>query len=266
MSNQPWGPYDPDRSLPPSGPSEPTEPLNQGDQGQWQAPYQQGPGDQNPYDQNAYGQAPYGQAPYGQPSYGQDPYGQPPYGQSYGQGPYGQDPYGQSAYGQNPYAPNPYSPYLAAGAGRPRPSVGFLTAIRLFFKNYAVFSGRASRSELWWVYLFNALIGVLWGVLFMVAGGAAWLTAASDPYGSEPALPASLTFLTLLVFGYALATIVPSYAIVWRRLHDTDRSGGFYFLSLIPYVGGIIVIVLLALPSVPTAWQRWDHGRLPAEN
>lgn len=209
-------------------------------------PYQQQP----PYDP----QAPYGQqfSPYTQPSsYGQQPaYGQPV--------PYQGDPYAQNPYGQAPYAAGPY-------AARPRPGVGFGQAVRLYFKNYAVFSGRASRSEYWWVQVFLALVWTVWVVLCLMAGGLAAVIADSDPYGSTSAgLGAGLVILLVAGLVMDLALIVPNLAITWRRFHDTDRSGGFYFLSLIPYVGSIIEIILLAQSSVPTAWQRWDTGTLPA--
>ncbi len=55
-----------------------------------------------------------------------------------------------------------------------------------------------------------------------------------------------------------LAILVPFLAITWRRLHDTNRSGGLYFLALIPFVGPVILLVLLALPSNP-AGARFDR-------
>jgi uncharacterized membrane protein YhaH (DUF805 family) len=221
---------------------------------------QWGPAPQNP--------DPY-QQPYQQPQGQPDPYSQQdPYGQQaqYGQ----QNPYGQpNPYGQNPYPPAPYGAMPGPG-GRPRPSVGFGQAIKLFFKNYAVFSGRASRSEYWWVQLFLGLLYIVWTVLFLVAGGAATMAADSDPYGTTSGTTTGLgvgaVFIIIIGVLMYLAVIVPSLAISWRRLHDTDKSGGFYFLSFIPWVGGIILIILQALPSVPQAWQRWDNGKLPVEN
>ena len=46
-----------------------------------------------------------------------------------------------------------------------------------------------------------------------------------------------------------LALVVPFLALIWRRLHDTDRSGGFFFLSLIPVVGPIIGGLIGALAA-----------------
>ncbi|AGJ77469.1 Putative ABC transporter [Cutibacterium avidum 44067] len=41
--------------------------------------------------------------------------------------------------------------------------MSFGRAVKLFFKNYAVFNGRASRSEYWWVILFSSLVGMVFG-------------------------------------------------------------------------------------------------------
>ncbi|MDZ3831226.1 MAG: DUF805 domain-containing protein [Sphingopyxis sp.] len=46
---------------------------------------------------------------------------------------------------------------------------------------------------------------------------------------------------------FALATIIPSIAVAVRRLHDQDKSGWFYLLSFIPYVGGIILLVFMCI-------------------
>ena len=70
----------------------------------------------------------------------------------------GRDPYGQPS---NPYQmPAPYSSGLPVAENHRRPYVDFGLAIKLFFKNYAVFRGRASRSEYWWTVLFNFIIAV----------------------------------------------------------------------------------------------------------
>lgn len=130
----------------------------------------------------------------------------------------------------------------------------FGQSISRFFKKYGTFSGRASRSEFWWFFLFNFIVsGVLYGIAAIVGASSA---SVSDTgmYTPGPGfwLAAIPYWLWLLV------TIVPWLALCWRRLHDTNRSGGFYFLGLIPFVGGIILLVLLALPSEP-AGARFDR-------
>ena len=91
-------------------------------------------------------------------------------------------------------------------------------------KNYATFSGRARRKEYW---MFALIQSIVWVIMYGLM-----LT-------SDSSLIAGICIL------FALATIVPSLAVVVRRLHDIERSGWFYFISFIPVVGPIIVLVWL---------------------
>lgn len=206
---------------------------------------------QQPPQAPQYGQQPPQAPPYGVPQAPQAPqYGQQ---QSYGQQGYQQQP--ASPYGQPAYSGGLYPPYV------PRPSVGFTQAIKMGFANYANFKGRASRSEFWFWYLFQALvagipIAIGYGLFF---GGIVSQSAYSDSstgYTSS----SDVTFTGTMVFGtillilggiISLALLVPFIAVAWRRLHDAGFPGPMFFLSLIPYVGGIILIVLCAMPSKP---------------
>ena len=95
----------------------------------------------------------------------------------------------------------------------------------VIFDKYADFTGRARRSEFWYFYL----------VHMMVIIGMA-LIGPRVNFGF---------YIALLVI-YTMATIIPTIAVLVRRLHDTDKSGWWYFISFIPFVGSIILIVLLA--------------------
>ncbi|MET0977149.1 MAG: DUF805 domain-containing protein [Leifsonia sp.] len=142
------------------------------------------------------------------------------------------------------------TPTLAA----PLYGASFGQAVSRFWSKYATFSGRASRSEFWFAYLFVvAVSAVLYGLSFGV--GVATGSVAAD---GTTAPGAGGVVFGLVYLVWALATIIPFLAVTWRRLHDTNKSGGFYFLGLIPFVGAIIVIVLLALPSEP-AGARFDR-------
>ena len=55
------------------------------------------------------------------------------------------------------------------------------------------------------------------------------------------------------MFLFLLAVLVPTIAITFRRLHDAGYSGWFYLLNLIPYVGGLIVLVLRVMRTSPLA-------------
>jgi uncharacterized membrane protein YhaH (DUF805 family) len=137
---------------------------------------------------------------------------------------------------------------------QPLYGASIVQAITRFFKKYATFSGRASRSEFWWAYLAYVVVGA---VIYIPlnALGVTSVTVTDDlqvVYG--PGFWAVWT-ISLVV---TLALIVPSLALTWRRLHDTNKSGGFFFLAFIPFVGPIILIVLLALASDP-AGARFDR-------
>jgi len=127
----------------------------------------------------------------------------------------------------------------------------FSQAITRFFKKYATFTGRASRSEFWWFFLFNFI------VTFVITGLPALFGGFTVTPEGTMAPSAALTIGYILAGIWALATLVPWLALSWRRFHDTNRSGAFYFLAFIPVVGTIIVIIMLALPSEP-AGARFD--------
>lgn len=114
------------------------------------------------------------------------------------------------------------------------PSMQFGDAVKSFFKNYAVFSGRARRSEYWFAVLFIALIGTPISILDAIVN-------PGDEFGVFNALG--------LV--WSLVTLVPSLAIASRRLHDADTSFGYYFMIFIPLVGAILLIVKLATEGTP---------------
>ncbi len=213
--------------------------------------------------QPQYGQpsAPtYGQTNYEQPTYGQpDPYGQPTYGEPYTQQ-YAPTP----GYGQAPGYGQQYSqglaPYTAMYDSTPRPPVTMPQAVKLWLKNWKNFSGRASRSEYWWVAL---ALGIVEAVLMVIMVAFVIVAAAVDN-GSGSGNPFGVVFL--LVWGlmalFGLATVVPSIALGVRRLHDTNQSGWLHLVTFIPYVGSIILIVLLAQSSNP-AGARFDDAAQP---
>lgn len=136
-----------------------------------------------------------------------------------------------------------------------------LTAYARFWRRYVVFSGRASLSEYWWAVLLSAVIGIVLGVLggVLLAVGAAVAQQGSGLAAIPNAIGAVLLF-ALVVF--ALAHIVPGISVTVRRLHDANLSGYFYLLSLIPSVGGLIVLVLTILPTNPEG-RKYDRGAAP---
>ncbi|MDL9980637.1 DUF805 domain-containing protein [Microbacterium sp. ASV49] len=130
----------------------------------------------------------------------------------------------------------------------------FGQAVGRFWRKYATFSGRASRSEYWWAYLFNVIIGVvLWtfALIFGLSGASVDQATGKLVYG-----PGFVPVMIIAVL-WSLAILIPGLAVTWRRFHDTNKSGAFWFLAFIPVVGEIIVIVLLVLDKDP-AGVRFD--------
>lgn len=116
----------------------------------------------------------------------------------------------------------------------------FGDAVKRVFSKYAEFGGRASRAEFWWFYLFLFIVNAALGILIAVtdSGIFSWID---------------------WVFG--VATIVPMLSVSWRRLHDTGRGGGWWFINLIPLVGNIIFIIFCVQPGETVANR---FGPVPA--
>jgi uncharacterized membrane protein YhaH (DUF805 family) len=210
--------------------SSPYSPYGQQDGGQYGGGAPNG-GQYGAPSDGGYGQQ--GAGSYGAPSDGG-------YGQQ-GAGQYGQQgaPYGaQGGYAQPGYAPPGYAPqggYGAQGFGAPRGylqggPVDFQSAIKLQIENVTNFQGRASLSAYWWYALALFIVNIVLEI-FSVAIGSAALSI--------------LITLVMIVVGLS------DLSVAVRRLHDTDKSGWMLLLGLIPFLGGIIVLVLLLLPGTP---------------
>lgn len=106
------------------------------------------------------------------------------------------------------------------------------------FRQYADFSGRASRQEFWMFVLFNLLFAMAWA---FVAGLLTGLLG--DSFNQE----SRLMFMYKLIAIYYAVTAVPAMAVGVRRLHDTGRHGWWMLVSLIPFAGGVWLIVLMCL-------------------
>jgi uncharacterized membrane protein YhaH (DUF805 family) len=100
--------------------------------------------------------------------------------------------------------------------------MNFTEAITSGFQNYANFVGRAQRSAFWYWVLFVWVVGI---VLTLVD---------SAMFDSGTPVLSGL---------FSLATIIPNLAVGARRLHDTDRSGWWQLIALIPLIGIIVLIV-----------------------
>ena len=101
-------------------------------------------------------------------------------------------------------------------------------------RKYAVFSGRARRKEYWYFFLFYVLIFIVLAILDNATGS----------FNAE----AGVGILSGL---FSLAMLIPSISVGVRRLHDTDRSGWWLLISLIPLIGAIVLLVFMVLDAKP---------------
>jgi uncharacterized membrane protein YhaH (DUF805 family) len=121
-------------------------------------------------------------------------------------------------------------------------AMSFGDALRTCFKKYADFSGRAARPEYWWFFLFCVL--VYFGLAILLG---TMMSPTGDGAGAQGA---ALLFIAAL-----LGLVIPQLAAAVRRLHDTGKSGWWYLVGLVPYLGGIVLIVLLAQRGDPVGNQ-----------
>lgn len=116
-------------------------------------------------------------------------------------------------------------------------SMTMMEAVKSVFNKYAEFGGRARRSEYWYFQLFNLCVTM--GTL-----------ALMGVFAAMEALVMIVVMYGVLIL-YSLAIIIPSLAVISRRLHDTGRSGWMYLLSFIPLVGPILLLVFFCEDSKP---------------
>ncbi|MEM6372946.1 MAG: DUF805 domain-containing protein [Pseudomonadota bacterium] len=120
----------------------------------------------------------------------------------------------------------------------------FFEAINSVFAGTFKFTGRATRPEYWWFFLFDVLVGfaaITVDVLMLMS-----VTATS---GSLASAVLSLSPLDFMTFYYLVITFIPRLSVTIRRLHDVGLSGFFYLLYFVPLVGALVVFVLTLLPS-----------------
>ena len=99
--------------------------------------------------------------------------------------------------------------------------MGFGEAVSTCFKKSVVWEGRASRAEFWWFYLAQILIIFAAGIIDQIIGTG---------------------FLYIIAL---IVVILPSIAVLIRRLHDTDRTGWWYWIQLLPLIGLIVILVFM---------------------
>lgn len=152
------------------------------------------------------------------------------------------------------------TPQAAVPLDQPLYGANFAQSISRFFRKYATFSGRASRSEFWWSRLFVFLVTVIIWAPAIAVGIATGHREISVTTGKPTFIPgeAILPFVLIGVLFY-LAVLVPEIAITVRRLHDGNYPGVLYLVILLGGIGGIIILILCLMDSKPQGAQ-YDAG------
>lgn len=132
-------------------------------------------------------------------------------------------------------------------------------------KRYAQFSGRSRRKEYWMFVLLIFIIYVIAMILDTMLGfGTTTRYADVSETGAAVGFNSSGGIITLLAM---LALFIPSLAVAIRRLHDTDRSGWWILIGLIPLVGAIVLLVFYCTDGTrgPNRFGPDPKGENPAD-
>lgn len=121
--------------------------------------------------------------------------------------------------------------------------MSFSTSIRTCLSKYAVFSGRARRSEYWWFALFTFVVQAIF--------------SAGDNSSGH-------TFFRLISSLIGLALLLPTLGVAVRRLHDGDHSGWWILIGLIPLIGTIVLLVFLIKDGTPGDNRFGPSPKYPA--
>ena len=134
------------------------------------------------------------------------------------------------------------------------PSLTLSQAVKSVLKeNYCNFSGRARRSEYWNFFLFNVILGfILYFVIFI------FVALFKDSF---------ITLIPLILFfAFLIYCLIPGLAVMVRRLHDTGRSGLYYFVVFIPFVGEILLLIFLLEDSQPNTNMYGPSNKYVSNN
>tara|TARA_R110002049_G_scaffold67972_4_gene176259 strand:+ start:381 stop:815 length:435 start_codon:yes stop_codon:yes gene_type:complete len=122
-------------------------------------------------------------------------------------------------------------------------------------KNYFKFSGRARRKEYWMFSLFHYLFSGILLFLFIYSNDA--FSLADEEFSNT-----ETNFLFLQILGlYTLAVVIPALAVSSRRMHDLGKSGAWFFINLIPYIGGFWFLILTCMEGEARTNQYGENPK-----
>ena len=125
-----------------------------------------------------------------------------------------------------------------------------IKAYKNFFKGYADFTGRATRSDFWWVWLMNS-------ILFLPLYIFWFQMVLNDTEETDPILGVAIISVYMIL---AIVLFTPSLAVKVRRLRDAGFHWAFIFLHFVP-MGGIALLVLLAMPTKEVETVTIDNSK-----
>ena len=125
-----------------------------------------------------------------------------------------------------------------------------IQAYKNFFKGYADFTGRSTRSDFWWVWLMNS-------ILFLPLYIFWFQMALNDTEETDPILGVAIISVYMIL---AIVLFTPSLAVKVRRLRDAGLHWAFIFLHFVP-MGGLALLVLLATPTKEVETVAIDNSK-----
>lgn len=139
--------------------------------------------------------------------------------------------------------------------------MSFTDAIKTCFSKYVTFSGRAPRSEYWWFALFLWIAILILSYVDTLVFGAREVVMMSGSDSFQNGMSFNMAWQPQPITGiFMLATFLPNLAVSVRRLHDTNRSGWWLLIGLIPLIGLIVLLVFFV--SKGTEGEN-SHGADP---
>ena len=132
--------------------------------------------------------------------------------------------------------------------------MSFGQAISTCFKKYVTFSGRASRSEFWYFFLFVYIFAAIFYFIDSATGLQMGASSQEMNIGGT-VVPFANSGIGVLSLIWGLVTLLPGISVMVRRVHDSNKSGWLvllgYVLILACGIGTILLLVLALLKSTP---------------
>jgi uncharacterized membrane protein YhaH (DUF805 family) len=130
-----------------------------------------------------------------------------------------------------------------------------------------MFGGTASRGEFWWFNLASLLIGLAFAGVYGALGGAELAQFSVGNAGRltveamKGTISGPVAVVAIIQGAYGVAALIPGLALVWRRLHDTGRTGLWFLASFVPILGLVVIVFLAQASSMASAqYQRGGFG------